>query len=816
MALRQDVTYAARILRRSPLFTLTAVVSLAIGIAGNAAIFSLADALLLRTRPGIHEPERLVEVGRSQGGRGFDNFSYPNYLDLRDRNTVFSGLAGTRFGPEPFGLGAGSGAERVWGMPVSGNYFDVLGVRFALGRGFRPEEDVASGRNTVAIIGYRLWQTHFEGSRDILGRTIRLNGRPFTLVGVTPEGFTGTNAFGSDLWIPLTAFWSLTGRDANLLRMREGVWMQGVARLKPGVTIEQAGAELDSIARALEREYPRENAGKGAVLVPLGNVPGGQVRSMFVTFIGFLFALVALVLLIACTNVAGMLLARGVVRAREVALRLAVGAGRNRIIRQLVTESLLLSLLGAGAGVLGAAVMIRGLRALVPALPLPVAVELALDARVIAFSVALATLTGLLFGLVPALQAARTDLVSALRADAGGGGRRGRLRQAFVVAQIAMSVLLVVCALLFVRSLQHAGDIDPGFDAANADTIALDFRLAGYDDATGLQAAEEVLARVQALPGVRSAAFARLLPLTGSGLGLGRLRRPGDAPEAPGIRADWNIVTPAYFDTMGSGFVRGRRFTAADRAGAPYVAIVNETFARRAWPGEDAIGKVLQLDEAAPGQPSRELQVIAIAQDAKYRSLGEEPTSFIYVPLAQRFIPELSLVARRAGSQSAIPAIRSLLQETEPNLPITSATTLEEATSLGLLPQRVAVWIAGGFGLVGLLLVCLGIYGITAFTVVQRTREIGVRVALGATRARVLQLVVGQAMRMAALGIAIGLVAAAGLTQFLRSLLYGVDAIDVPAFALGTIIFATLAFVASWLPARHAASVNPVEALRAE
>jgi predicted permease len=445
------------------------------------------------------------------------------------------------------------------------------------------------------------------------------------------------------------------------------------------------------------------------------------------------------------------------------------------------------------------------------------AVELVLDWRVLAFSVALATVTGLLFGMVPALQAARTDLVCTLKADAGGGGpRRVRLRQAVVVAQVAMSMLLVVCALLFVRSLQHAGDIDAGFDAANADVIALDFRLAGYDDAAGLQSAEQFLARVQTLPGVRRATFARILPLTGSGLGLGRLRQPGAPPGGAEIRADWNIVTPTYFDTMGSELVRGRTFTPSDRAGAPFAAIVNETFARRVWPGEDAIGQVLLLDEAEPTQPSRELHVVGIAKDTKYRSLGEEPTAFIYVPLAQRFISELSLVARRAGGVSTIPAIRSLLRETEPNLPITSATSLEEATSLGLLPQRVAVWMAGGFGLVGLLLAAVGIYGITAFNVTQRRKEIGLRVALGATREGVLRLVVGQAMRMAALGIVIGLAAAAGATHLLASLLYGIRPLDPASFSLGAVVFGVLALVASWLPARRAASVNPVEALRSE
>lgn len=815
MTIRQDVVYALRLLRKSPVFTLTAVLSLAVGIAGNAAIFSLADALLLRPRPGISDPGRLVDVGRTQGGRGFDNFSYPNYLDFRDRNTVFSGLAGARFGPEPMGLGVDGAAERVWGTAVSSNFFDVLATGFALGRGFRSEEDRPGGGNEVAVISHRLWQQHFEGSGDVLGRTIRLNGRPFTIVGVTTPGFTGARVFTSDLWVPLTSFPLMAGRDSSLLTSRQAVWMQGIGRLKPGVTIEQARAEIDAIAKALENEYPRQNEGKGMALAPLGLVPGGEVRMIFAAFIGFLFALVALVLLIACTNVAGMLLARGVVRGREVAVRLAVGAPRGRIVRQLVTESLVLALIGATAGVVGAGLMIRALRAFLPALPLPIAVEFALDWRVVAFSVVLAVATGVLFGLVPALQAARTNLVSTLKIDGGGGMRRQRLRHAFVVAQVAMSVLLVVVALLFVRSLSNAVHIDPGFDARGADVIAIDFRLAGYGEAAGLQSAEQLLARVQEFPGVRDAAYARILPLTGSGVGLGRLRLPGDPRDAPGVRADWNVISPTYFETMRSALVRGRGFTAADRRGAPSVAVVNETFARRVWPEQDAVGKVL-LQDFNPFDPIRELHVVGVAKDGKYRSLGEEPVAFIYVPLSQQYAAELNLVARRAGPDSVIPAIRDLLRQMEPNLPITMAGTLEEMTTLGLLPQRVAAWVAGSFGFVGLLLACIGIYGITAFTVTQRTREIGVRVALGAARRDVLRLVIGQSMRMSTVGALIGLLLAAGATQLLVSLLYGVRPLDPVSFGAAAAIFCALALAASWLPARRAASVNPVEALRTE
>jgi len=816
MSTLRDVAFAARLLRRSPLFTLTAVLSLAIGIAGNGAIFSLADALLLAPRPGLSDPATLVDVGRTQDGRGFDTFSYPNYIDFRDRNTVFTGLAAMRFGPEAVGLAVDDGgAERVWGMPASANFFDVLGTRFAIGRGFRAEEDQPGGGNAVAVISYELWQRRFERSPHIVGRTIRLNGRPFSIVGVAMEGFTGPGLLGSDLWVPLTAFPSLGGRGATLLTSRAAVWMVGIARLKPGVTLAQAGAQMAGVARALEREYPEENRGKGAALVEHGPVPGGEMRTMFAAFIAFLFALVALVLLIACTNVAGMLLARGVTRAREVAVRLAVGAARGRIIRQLVTETLVIALTGSVVGVLGAALLMRAFRALLPGLPVPIAVTLSLDWRVVAFSISLAVITGMLSGLVPAMQAARTDLVSSLKIESGGSTSRPRLRQAFVVAQVAMSILLVVVAILFMRSLREAVNIDPGFDPRGADVVAVDFRLAGYDGTSGPTASDEFLRRVQQLPGVRDAAYARVLPLTGSGLGLGRLSLPGDAPDAPGINADWNVVTPTYFATMRSTLVGGRAFGTDDRQGAPDVAIVNETLARRAWPGQEPIGKLL-VQDGGRLEPARQLLVVGVAKDGKYRSLGEEPRAFIYVPFAQHYTAEVNLIARRSGSDSTVPGIRALLQQMDPKLPITTAAPLEEATAVGLLPQRVALWIAGGFGTVGLALACIGIYGITAFNVTQRRREIGVRVALGATRERVLALVVRQAMGMALVGLAVGLALAGAATQLLTSLLYGIKPLDPTSFATGAALLCAFALFASWIPARRAASVNPIDALRSE
>jgi predicted permease len=810
MTSRNDVVHALRLLRKAPVFSLTSILSLAIGIGANAAIFSLADALLLRDRPGIRDPRMLVDVGRTQRGEGFDNMSYPNFADYRDRNTVFSGLAGYRFGSEPMGLGGSDGAERVFGAPVSGNYFDVLGVPMAIGRGFLMSEDKVGAAQQVTVLSHRLWQRRFAASRDVLGRTIHLNGRPFTVVGVTAPGFVGNTFTDTDLWVPLTSY--AEGRSPELLANRAAVWMVAVGRLKPGVTRDQAHAQMTSISRDLERDYPKENKEKGVALTPSHRLPG-FMRAYVAAFVGLLFVLVGLVLAIACTNVAGMMLARSLARAREVAVRIAIGAGKGRIIRQLVTESLLLSVVGAAGGAVLALWMIRAFRALLPTLPVVVAVDIRLDWRVLAFSAVLAVVAGVLFGLVPALQAANTDLTTAMKTEGSvSGPRRLRLRQSFVVAQVAMSVLLVVTGLLFARSLFNAGSIDPGFDVADVDVVEIDFRLAGYSRDTGGLVQNQVLARVQQLAGVRSAAFVAQLPLMGGGIGFGPLRRPGQAADVRPLHADWNMVTPQYFETMRSALIGGRPFTDADRATTPPVAIVNETFAQQAWPGQDVLGKTLEHDS---GDSKRILTVVGLARNAKYRSLGEEPRAFIYVPLAQNYRADLSLVVKTDGRRMGSD-VRSVVRQINPNLPIVHSATLAETTAVGLLPHRLVAAIAGSFGFVGLLLAAIGIYGITAYNVTQRTREIGVRVALGAARRDVLSLVIGQAMRMSVVGAAIGLLLAAAATRLLVSLLYGVQPIDPVSFGAGAALFAALALAASWMPARRAASLNPVEALRAE
>jgi putative ABC transport system permease protein len=812
-ALLQDVRYAARTLRDSPLFSLVAVASLAIGMAGTTVLFSVVDTFLIRARPGIADAARLLEVGRTDSGvgsggysgEGFDTFSYPNYVDYRERQTVFEALAAYHDAVR-LGLASDAGAVRVYGGYVSANYFAVLGVPIVLGRGFLPEEERPESPRAVTVISDRLWRTQFGGAPDVIGQTVRLNGRPFSIVGVTAPRFSGYTIAAESLWIPLTAY--PDGDDLQRFSRRGQQWLMGIGRLKAGVTIAQASTEMARIGRDLQREYPDDNSRHGVGVEPSGPVPVVGRRPI-ARFLSLLFALVGLILLIACTNVAGMLLGRGMSRAREIAVRLALGAAKRRIVQLLVIENLLLAAAGVAVGLAGAWAIIRLIARLIPLLRIDVAFDPAIDWRVMAFSIVVATLTGVSFGLLPAWAAVRVNLASAIKRDNGGQPRRLRMRQAFVVAQISLAVLLVVSALLLGQSVRNASEIDPGFIVDGVEAVGLDLRLGGYDTKTGPIFAESLMSRVERLPGIEAAASALVVPLTMETEG-GRVWLPEERGDERAISASWNIVTPGYFGTIGLSLSRGRIFNASDRWGAPAVAVINETLARRAWPAQDAVGQHL-----VAGASRRPLEIIGVVRDAKYRTIGEGSVPFIYVPAAQRYESTMWILMRSSG-RSMVPEFRSLLREMDARLPLVSAAPLREMTAFALFPQRVAAWVAALVGAIGVLLAALGVYGVTAYDVAQRTREIGIRVALGAVRAQVLRLIVGHAMMLAAIGTALGLIAAALVTRFLAAILYDIRPLDPISFAGGAMILAALALIAGLIPARRAASVNPVEALRAE
>jgi predicted permease len=808
----QDVRYGFRLLRRSPLFTLTAALSLAIGIGANATIFSVASALLLRPLPGLAEPGRLVDIGRTQEGRGFDTTSYPNFRDVRERATTLSDVFAYRIEPQPISLG-GQEAERIYGSPVSGNYFRTLGATPARGRFITDADDQPAGP-AVAVISYELWQRRFGGAPDTVGRSVTFNGHPTAIIGVAPPGFQGTTLMRSDAWVPLNLASIATPRfGAEMFKNRRIVWLVMGGRLKPGVTLAQANAELDAIGKALQNEYPQENRGKGLRALKSSIVPGQSDNVG--GFLAVLLAIVALVLFVACVNLAGMLLARASTRRREIAVRLAIGANRIRLVRQLITETIVLFAAGCALGLGLTQWLTRLLLAVLPTLPVPLGVDITVDWRVVSFAVLVSFVASILCALAPALQASKPDLVPALKIDSAGRVGRLRLRGAFIIAQVTISLVLVIAGGLFIRALGRAASIDPGFDQTNVDVISMDLSLSGNKEPDALAFADRLRARVLAIPGVQAASFAADLPLDGGRMGLGSLRVPGMQP--PGgqssFPADWNAVSPDYFKTLNMRLVSGRDFTAQDAAGAPGAIIINEAMARSVWHTSDVLGR--QFESDAPGNATTTLTVVGVAPDAQVDTLGAEVRPFVYVPVAQRYMSRVSLLVKSSRG-GIIPAVRTLLREMDPNLPVTTALPLEQVTALILIPQRVAGAVAASLGVVVLLLAAIGIYGVTSYSVDRRTREIGIRMALGANRASVLRLVIRQGVMLTGTGIVLGLAAGAAGSQVLRSLLFGISTLDPLAFGGAALLLGLVSLGASYLPARRATRVDPMVALRAE
>jgi predicted permease len=822
---RWDLRHAARLLRRDPLFTFTAALSLAIGIGANTTIFTVANALLFRPPAGVAEPGRLVDIGTSRNGAGFGNSSYPNYLDIRERTTTLDGVYASLLFPRAMSLGGtgssgnnNAGAERIFGTVVTTNYFTVLGAVPALGRLFGAGDSEQPGASPIVVLRYGFWTRRFNKDPAIIGRTLTLNGHPFTVVGVASEGFQGTGIRTGDLWMPMTMLEGSTAMVTN--RASVGLLVGG--RLKPGVSMPQAAAEVDTIGHALEREYPDQNRGTGLGVAASSPVPGNTTA--VAAFLALLVGIVAIVLVIACANLAGVFLARATARRQEIAVRLAMGAGRGRLVRQLLAETLMLFALGGGAGLLLARGLTSGLVALLPALPFPVDVSLALDGPAIVFTTGLVLIAALLSGLAPALQASKADVMSALKDDAQARDRL-RLRHAFVVAQVAFSILLVVVAGLFMRALERAGSSDPGFDPHGVELASISLSQAGFTDTTGPRFARELVERVRGLPDVQLATIAIVLP---GGFESHRmaLSVPGVTPPN-GQRffgVDWNVVEPGYFATLRIPLMAGRDFAAADGDGTQLVAIVGEGTARQFWPdarSEDAVGKYLVQEGFGLNGPdpnaAKTLLVVGVARDVKASSLIDGLSrSLVYVPLQQQYTPGVTVVARTTRGQRIAEELRALVASMNPNLPIVTAQTLDDVAALGLVPQRVAASVSGSLGLVGALLAAIGIYGLTAYSVTRRTREIGIRMALGARRADVIVMILREGMSLAFIGSAIGLVLAAAAGRLLASFLFGVAPIDPVAFSAVAALFVVISLAACFVPARNAARTDPIVALRYE
>jgi predicted permease len=809
----QDVRYGARMLLKRPGLSVIAVITLALGIGANTAIFSLVNTVLLRPLP-VDKPEELVSLNSVSptGENNIPAFSYPNYRDYRDRNDVLSGLLSYRF--SPISVSNNGVNERMWAYLVSGNYFDVLGVKPAVGRFFTMEEDQAAGAHPVAVITYNCWQKRFGGSADAIGKDVIVNGRTFSIIGVAQAGFYGSEiSYVPEMWFPMAMLSTIEpGRDYREDRDSANFFVQG--RLKPGVTTSQAEAALKSIAAQLATEYPNENENKTVSLSPPG-LFGAFMRGPILGFAGVLMAVVGLVLLLACTNLANLLLARATERRKEIAIRLAIGASRNRLIRQLLTESVLLSILGGGIGLALAYWLVDAMTALRPPLDIPLSTSLHIDYRVLLFTGAISALTGVVFGLLPALQATRPDLVPALKDETSiAGYRRSWLRSGLVVFQVSLSMLLLICAGLVLRGLQQAQLMNPGFIAQHAIELGFDLSLQGYDAARTKTFNRQLLDRVRTLPGVQYAGVANFVPLSMS-LNNNYIFVEG-APQERGANIPSSMTgsaSPGYMGALGVDLLEGRDFTDQDGDNRPRAAIVNETFARRFWPGESAVGKRFSFEGAAGPW----IDVVGVIRDGKYFSLSEDPTPFVYANLRPENGSYLTLLVRTASDpQRMISAIRSEFQQLDSNLPVYSVRTMTDHMSLPLFPARVAAILLGSFGLLALILAAIGIFGVMSYSVSQRTREIGIRMALGASTPGILRLVVGHGFKLIGVGMGIGLIAAIAGTRLMSALLYGVSATDALTFGGIAVLLIGVAMLACYLPARRATQVDPMVALRCE
>jgi len=823
MAILSDLRYAFRMLGRSPVFTLTSVASLAVGMAAAATIFSLTDALLFEPNAGVRSASEVVDIGRAdEQGSGFDNMSHPRFEYLRAHTQTLQSMAAVDFGGGPMSLGGsvsggGGTSERIFGTLVSGTFFDVLGTRPALGRFFRPDEDQVPDAQPVVVLSHAFWQRRFNGDPDILQKPLRLNNRDFSVVGVAEPGFQGASLVGTDVWVPMAMVAVVKGHaDSEMLTAVRGVWHVGIGRLKPGVEMGQALAELNALNAAFNQSEPEANQRHTIAMLPTSRVPG-PVRTPFLAFIGFLFALTGALVAIACSNVAGMLLARAATRRREMATRLAVGASRGRLIGQLLTETVVLFGIAGLVTVPLAFGMMAGLEAFLPALPIIINLDLSMNWRVMLFIGGLALVTAVVFGLAPARHALGVDLAPMLHgANATVDRKRLRLRNTLVTAQVALSLMLVVVAFLFVRTLQAATTIDPGFETANTQIASMDVSLSGYREQNAVALAERFEERLRAISGVSSVAMSRMVPLQGGGFSMGDVKVPGAAgPGRDGTwEADWDIVSPDYFNTIEMDIVEGRAFTAADRDGTPRVTIINETLARQAFPGRSAVGQRLmhQFGDAE----ERPLEIVGVARAAKYRYISETPRNFIYVPLRQNPTSRLELFVKHEPGRPLGQDIRTAVAQVEPNVPIVMLQSFDDSSALGLIPQRLTAWIAGSVGMVGIGLAALGLYGLMAFLVTQRTREIAIRMALGASAGNMQSMVMTQAAWLGTTGVVIGLILAGAIGTLAQSLLVGVAAIDPVAFGGTALLFAVVLAAACWSPARRAASTDPATALRAE
>ena len=808
--LNQDVRYGLRMLIRSPGFSFLAVLCLTLGIGGNVAVYSWIEGILLRPYPGVVNQESLVVVaGTARGTPGHDAVSWPDFLDLEKRCTLFEAFIAEKITGTT--LAIGDRAERVAGSMVSANYFDALGVRPFLGRGFERGEDTGRNAHPVTVISHQLWTRRFGRDPAIVGKSQIFNGVPHTIVGVAPEGFYGTFVgYPFQFWVPASMQETFDNTGYKLENRGER-WVEGFARLKPGVTRAQAQEEISAVARRLEAEFPETDRGRGIRLYPISQSPFNGAGFLMPT-LRIAAGVAVFVLLIACANVGNLLLVKSFARRHEMTVRLALGAGRRRILRQLLTEGLVLSAFAAMAGLALAYGLRDAVRLLYPPLGVPMRLTGTIDWRIAAMCLAVCAVSTVLVGLVPALRAARVDLTSALKFESGGviaGSGSPGLRSGLVLLQVSLSFLLVVGAGLLLMSMQRIRRSSPGFTADRIVTTGIDLLSAGYDKDRAARFQEALLGQVRALPGVESAAYSRIRPFSlrtysSAAVAVDGYRPAGD--ERPVV--EYNEVTPTYFETMGIPLVSGRDFERSDDARNVPVAVIDETMAARYWPGRDPLGRVFQ----ANGRPTR---VVGVVRPAKYRSLLEPTMPFFYVPLLQNPSTTAGLEIRTPRDAGVLaPALLAEIRRLDANLAPGEVITMREQVERSTAPQRIAVTLLGVFGGLALLLAAVGLYGVMSHAVSQGTRELGLRMALGADARTLLRLVLSRGFRLTGAGLVLGAAAALVLTRLLGYLLYEVSPRDPLAFASAFVVMAVAAFTACLVPAWRAARTDPVRALR--
>ena len=806
----QDIRYALRTLRRNPGFTAVAVLSLALGIGANTTIFSFVNALLFRP-PAVEAPSQLLELwqrnAKASGLEEYMPLTYPDYVYYRDRNQVFDGLLAFDGEMRSVSWSRSGEGQLVQGQLVSGNFFSVLGVKPTLGRSFLPEEDQVPGEHPVVVLSRSFWGKRLGADPEVLGKTLILNGTSFSVVGVAPASFTGIVVGNEpDFWAPLMATPELT-HEKTFLTSDGSFWLLGVGRLKPGVTASQAQAHLKVLSSAIQQAHPDNHKDLEAATFQVALVPE-PFRGYVAAFTGLLMAVVGLVLLIACVNTANLLLAQATTRRREMAMRAALGAGRGRLLRQMLVESTLVAVLGGCVAFLLASWIAPALLALKPP-SLPIRLDVHLDWRVLAFTAVMSLATGIIFGIAPALRSAKLDVAPTLKDEGTIGGYHGsRLRSVLVVAQIAVCLVLLISAALCVRSLLNAQSLDPGFDTKHVAMAVLDPASLGYTETKGKAFYQQLLERVEALPSVSSASLASHLPLTTANW-TQEVTIEGHEP-SPGaeISIAMMAVGPKFFETMGIPLERGREFTVRDKATSPSAVIINEAMAERFWPGQEPIGRHFQIVD-------QKVEIVGVVKTGKYRTLGEDAQSFMYLPIG--YGSRATLVVRAGGDpHGLLPALRHEVQALDPNVVPFDLETMKEYMALPLFPARTTGLLLGAFGFLALVLAVAGLYGVMSYGVSQRTHEIGVRMALGAAERDVLKLVVGQGMRLTFIGVAFGLLGAFALTRVLASLLYGIRPTDPLTFAVVPSLLTMVTMLASYIPARRATRVDPMVALRYE